>query len=148
MLAGSIVHGALALQRLDQEMVLADRTSLLQSLPELGDACDKIDSTRKKQATVEEVKAALYFLSGASTASVQRLAVLGGHLYVCAMQVLEAETSVIPLNVFPHGMNTHYNLNFQYVYGYYLHKSSICNYRSKHGEVGLQIQNRGLEVQS
>ena len=32
MLAGSIIHGALALQRLDQEMVLADRTSLLQSL--------------------------------------------------------------------------------------------------------------------
>ena len=152
MLAGLIVHGALALQRLDQEMVLADRPSLLQRLQELEDACSKIDPTRKKQASVEEAKAALQelltFLTGASTASVQRLAALGGHLYVCAMQVLEAETSVITLNVFPHDINTHCNSNFQYVYGYYLHKSSICNYRSKHGEISLQIQNRGLEVHS
>lgn len=129
MLAGSIAHGALALQRLDQDMVLADRTSLLQSLQELGDACGKLDATRKKEASVEEVKAALQelltFLNGASTASLQRLAVLGGHLYVCSMQVLKVQTSVKTLNVFPHGINTHYNLNFQYVYGYYLHKSSF-----------------------
>ena len=111
MLAGSMVHGAVAVERLDQEMVLADRTSFLQGLQELADVCEKIDSTRKKEASVEEVKAALQdlltFLNGASTASVQRLAVLGGHLYVCAMQVLEAETSVITLNAFTHDINIH-----------------------------------------
>lgn len=71
---------------------------LLQQLQDLADACGKIDPTRKKEASVEEVKGALKelltFLTGASTASLQRLAVVSGQAYVCAMQVLEAETAV------------------------------------------------------
>lgn len=71
---------------------------LLQQLQDLADACGKIDPTRKKEASVEEVKGALKelltFLTGASTASLQRLAVVSGQAYVCATQVLEAETAV------------------------------------------------------
>ena len=97
MLAGSIIHGAVALERFDQSMVRADRTALLQQLQDLANVCGKLDSTRKKEASVEEVKGALQelltFLTGASTSGLQRLAVVSGQAYVCAMQVLEAETA-------------------------------------------------------
>lgn len=56
MLAGSIIHGAIALQRSDEAMLQADRTALLGQLQELADACEKLDSTRKKEASVDEVK--------------------------------------------------------------------------------------------
>ena len=95
MLAGSIIHGAIALQRSDEAMVQADRTALLGQLQELADACEKLDSTRKKEASVDEVKGALQkvlpFLNSAATSGLQRLAVVSAQSYICAMQVLEAE---------------------------------------------------------
>ena len=98
MLAGSIIHGIVALQRSGQSMVRADRTALLNQLQEVADACGKLDSTRKREASVDEVKEALQevltFLNGASTSGLQRLAVVSAQTYICAMQVLEAGTAV------------------------------------------------------
>lgn len=95
MLAGSLIHGAIALQRSDEPMVQGDRAALLGHLQELAEACEKLDSTRKKEPSVPEVKKALQevltFLNTVETSGLQRLAVVSAHCYICAMQVLEAE---------------------------------------------------------
>ena len=79
MLAGSIIHGAIALQRSDEAMVQADRTALLGQLQELADACEKLDSTRKKEASVEEVKGAL-----------QKVLTFLNSVYLCTYGLLSA----------------------------------------------------------